>query len=223
MWRPRTEAEIRVGIENGATIEKSSFDAKQELPAPGKNKDLAKDICAMTVDGGTLLYGLGGDNPTRPDQPMPFETGGARERIDSVVHSGIDEPPTADAYEIDSEDQPGRGYVCVVVPPSPRAPHMLTVDGDRRYWGRGDTGNRLLSENEVARLYARRTEMDAQTSTALDEATTQYPFAFAASSCGVSVTRIRPVAPGRELLRLAAGDRAIDEMLIHEMTDAARA
>jgi hypothetical protein len=28
MWRPRTEEELQVGIDNGATVESASFDAK---------------------------------------------------------------------------------------------------------------------------------------------------------------------------------------------------
>jgi len=39
---------------------------------------------------------------------------------------------------------------------------QVTIGKDRRYYGRGDTGNRRLSESEVARLYERRqrTEVD---------------------------------------------------------------
>jgi hypothetical protein len=52
MWRPRTEAEIQVGIETGTTVESSRFDAKVALPASGKNKDLAKEAtgtCSATA------------------------------------------------------------------------------------------------------------------------------------------------------------------------------
>jgi hypothetical protein len=223
MWRPRTEAEIQVGIDNGAAVESSSFDAKVALPASGKNKDLAKDICAMTVDGGTLLYGVGGDDPTRPDRREPFDTRGARERIDAVAQTGIAEPPVIDVYEIDSEEQRGKGYVCAVVPPSPRAPHMLTIDGDNRYWGRGLAGNRILTEREVARLYERRSEWEADRSAALAEAVAEYPFEFEASSNGVVLTTVRPVAPGRDLLRIAAGGNPINQLLQNEMAGVARA
>jgi hypothetical protein len=41
------------------------------------------------------------------------------------------------------------------------APHQVAVKGDRRFYGRSDTGNRVLSEGEVARLYRRRDEWDA--------------------------------------------------------------
>jgi hypothetical protein len=222
MWRPRTEAEIQVGIENGAAVESASFDAKRELPPSGKNKDLAKDICAMTVDGGTLLYGVGGDDPTRPDTRGPFATQGARERVDSVAQTGISEPPVIDVYEIDSDEQPGSGYLCIVVPPSPRAPHMLTIDGDNRYWGRGLAGNRILTEREVARLYDRRGEWEADRGAALEATIAEYPFEFDPGTCGVALTTVIPVAPGRELLRIAAGDSPIAELLTREMTDYAR-
>lgn len=80
-------------INAGDLRETASFDAKMGLPPPGRNKDLAKDICAMTVDGGVLLYGLGGEDPTRPDTLTPFNLAGAAERIDQVVQTGIRESP----------------------------------------------------------------------------------------------------------------------------------
>ena len=156
MWRPQTEAEIQAGIDNGIVHETSTFDAKLRLPARGRNTDLAKDICAMTVDGGVLLYGLGGDDPIRPDRREPFDLTGAAERIDQVAQAGIAEPRVIEIHDIASDEQPGTGYLSVVIPGAPRAPHMLTINGDNRYWGRDATGNRILSEGEVARLYARR-------------------------------------------------------------------
>jgi hypothetical protein len=218
VWRPRTESEIQVGVENGAAVESATFDAKSELPAAGKNKDLAKDICAMTVDGGTLLYGLGGEDRTRPDTRMPFAMQGARERIDSVAESAIAEPPQIDIYEIDSDEHPGTGYLCVTVPPSPRAPHMLTLDD--RYWGRSPSGNRILTEGEVARLYERRERWEVDRAKLLSDVLAGYPFTFSASGCGVVLVLARPVASGRELLRQASGSD-IPDFLMHEVSFAA--
>ncbi len=218
MWRPVTESDIQTGIENGASVEGPAFDAKRELPATGKNKDLAKDICAMTVDGGTLIYGIGGDDATRPDQLTPFVTQGARERIDSVTQSAIAEQPTIETYEIESQKEPEKGYVCVVVPPSPRAPHMLTIDKDNRYWARGDTGNRVLTEGEVARLYRRRELWEVDRVKLLDEAVRAYPFSFEPESAGVVVVICRPVAPGRELLRVAAGGEEMLHFLMNNVS-----
>jgi len=44
----------------------------------------------------------------------------------------------------------------VIVPQSARAPHMVIVKGDNRYYGRDARGNRVLNEGDVARLYERR-------------------------------------------------------------------
>src|SRR4051794_18956734 len=73
MWVPSSEDDIKAAIANGILTETATFDAKEALPSRGKNKDLAKDICAMTVDGGLLLYGVGGKDPTRPDTLRPFD------------------------------------------------------------------------------------------------------------------------------------------------------
>src|SRR5688572_265491 len=56
VWLPTSEDEIKAAIENRVVRESSTFDAKAAPPAKGKNKDLARDICAITVDGGVLLY-----------------------------------------------------------------------------------------------------------------------------------------------------------------------
>jgi hypothetical protein len=45
---------------------------------------------------------------------------------------------------------------------------------------------------------------------------------FEASSNGVVLVAVRPVAPARELLRVAAGEDAIIRLLRDDMTDAAR-
>lgn len=81
---------------------------------------------------------------------MPFDLAGAAERIDQVSQTAISEPPAIEIRDIASEASPGLGYLVVVIPPSPRSPHMVTLDGDNRYWGRGATGNRLLSEGDIA-------------------------------------------------------------------------
>jgi hypothetical protein len=222
MWIPTTEAEIRSAIDNGILVETAWFDAKQELPARGRNKDLAKDICAMTIEGGVLLYGIGGDDPTRPDQLMPFDRTGASERIDQVAQTGIREPPTIEIHDIDSLEQPGLGYLCVAVPASPRSPHMLTIDSDNRYWGRGAASNRILPEGEISRLYERRERWDVDRDQLLNAAVLTMPFGFDLAEHGVILVMVRPVVPLRELLRVAAGSQPIDDFIQQHLTAAAR-
>jgi hypothetical protein len=203
MWVPSTEAEIEAAISANELRETATFDAKACLPPPGRNKDLAKDICAMTVDGGVLLYGVGGDDPTRPDTLIPFHLAGAAERIDQVAQTGIAEAPSIEIRDIDSERTKSAGYLAVVVPPSPRAPHMLILDGDNRYWGRGATGNRRLSEGEVARLYDRRERWEIDRGEMLQDALDAIP--FAAGDLAAICLFAHPVAGVRDVLGAAAG------------------
>ncbi len=51
----RAETDLKTALAEGVFVEGHSFDAKASLPPSGKNKDLAKDICAMTIDGRALL------------------------------------------------------------------------------------------------------------------------------------------------------------------------
>src|SRR5215216_2436679 len=98
MWMPASEEEILVAIEAGNLIENATFDAKAALPDKGKSKDLAKDIAAMAVNGGTLLYGVGEDEHDRPTILKPFKIAGARERVDQIVRASISEPPIIEVY-----------------------------------------------------------------------------------------------------------------------------
>ncbi len=175
----------------------------------------------MTVDGGALLYGLGGEDPTRPDALMPFELAGAAERIDLVAQTSIRESPAIEIRDIASEQTPGKGYLLVVVPPSPRAPHMLTIDGDNRYWGRGETGNRKLDEAEVSRLYLRRERQEIDRARILNAAASEMPFAFDENH-GPMLVWVRPVFTDSQLLARASGDAPISAFLQNEFREHAR-
>jgi len=206
MWVPTSEAQIEQAISDGLLREGPSFDAKAELPRAGRNKDLAKDICAMTIEGGVLLYGVGGDDSTRPDRLAPIGLAGAAERVDLVAQTAIAEPPYIEISDFRSERAPDRGYLVVVIPPSPRAPHMVTLDGDNRYWARGATGNRALSEAEVARLYALRERWDTDANLVLDEALETFPFPAGDDGAVCVAARLLGGAPD-PLARVAGGDR----------------
>ncbi len=133
MWLPASESEILVAIEAGDVVETATFDAKRELPGKGKSKDLAIDVAAMANDGGTLLYGVGEDENLKPTIPKPFRLAGSRERVDQIVRTSISEPPDVQVREIPTNDDPSNGYLVVAIPPSPRAPHMVTVGKEYRY------------------------------------------------------------------------------------------
>jgi len=198
-------------VERGDLEETHSFDAKRELPPEGSqrgNRDLAVDVAAMTVDGGTLLYGVDEDAEGRPTVPTPISLLGQRERIDQIVQTLVSEPPTVEIDPVPTAADPSRGYLVVVVPPSPRAPHQ--VGG--RYYGRGATGNRVLDEGEVARLYHRREKWEVDVGRLLEEE-------IAASGCSATRRLVylhaiaRPVARQGEMLERASGDERTDMML----------
>jgi hypothetical protein len=140
MWRPTDEQSIVRSAEGGDLQESHSFDAKAELPPPGrrKNRDLATDVAAMTVDGGTLVYGVGEDNEGRPTVAGPIPLVGQRERVDQIVQTLISEPPRIEIEAIESADDPSRGYIVVSIPPSPRAPHQVDATRPREGCGRPD-------------------------------------------------------------------------------------
>jgi len=103
VWIPESEREILDAVEAGDPAESATFDAKASLPSPGRSKDLAVDVAAMTVDGGTLLYGVAKDNNGRPRVPSLIELAGAAERVSQIVQSCISEPPAIEVREISSE------------------------------------------------------------------------------------------------------------------------
>lgn len=153
-WIPKTEGELQQALEQGLLGESHHFDLKK-MPAQGKsaNKGIAIDLASFAVDGGAIVFGV--DEASA--QLTPFELAGFRERVDQIARSLVDEPLTVRVEELPSGADPKNGYAVVVVPESPSAPHM--VDG--RYRGRGDTTNVMLSDAEVVRLHARRSQRRA--------------------------------------------------------------
>lgn len=175
MWIPRSEQEVLAAIESGNLSETSSFDVKSALPKKGRSKDLAVDVAAMANDGGTLLYGVDEDDHGKPAVRTPIQLNGARERVDQIVQTCISEPPDVEIHAIPAEEAEGKGYLVVAVPSSPRAPHMVTVGKDNRYYGRSATGNMPLTEGEVARLYERRSKWEVDRAALLEEAIARAP------------------------------------------------
>lgn len=167
MWIPKTEDEIESVVASGSLCESRTFDAKESIAK--NNKEIAKDIAAMTVDGGVLLYGVKEDANKRLTSLTPITLKGEPERIDAIVRSSISEPPEVHISTIPTANDPSIGYLVVIIPPSPRAPHMVIVGDDFRYYGRGETGNIRLSEGDVARLYARRRQSERDRNEMLEQ------------------------------------------------------
>lgn len=205
MWIPASAAEVEQAAARGDLQETPTFDAKRELPAPGKNVHLAVDIAAMSTAGGVLLYGLGEDEHGRLTQLAPFDLTGQRERVDTIRQTAISEPPDVDIRTLPCDDAPERGYLVVVVPTSPRAPHMVTSGGKNRFYGRGETGNRLLTEADIAALYAQRQRWDRDAGALLDVAMKDAPIETKRQHAFLHLV-LQPLTAPVDLLERASGE-----------------
>lgn len=176
MWIPKTEEEITDAVANRTLEETVTFEGKREIS--NKSIDIATDLSAFAnTSGGVLIYGLAEDGHGQLTIPNPIKLKGERERIDQIVRTCVDEVPFVKLTAIETQQDPSIGYLIVVVPPSERAPHMVIVKGESRYYGRAETGNYVLNQSEVARLYERRRVTEASILPLLDEAIKQAPVA----------------------------------------------
>ncbi|MGY3520159.1 AlbA family DNA-binding domain-containing protein [Micromonospora sp. PTRAS2] len=118
--------------------------------ADSGKRELAKDIAALGIDGGTLVIGVEEDRDTgRATRLFPVDLAGQVERIQSVCSARIDPPLAITVTDLVNPNDPRTGLIVVNVPSSPFAPHQ--VDG--RYLGRADRVVRVLSDPEVFRLH----------------------------------------------------------------------
>src|SRR5437660_760912 len=138
MWMPRTWADVEAAIdvlEEGPQLDfKSAFDA-----------DTAKDVAAMSVDGGVIVYGIDERKTTTAQAVTPVPLRGARERIQQIADSAVHPPAEVEISLIRENDSDEAGVVLVVVPASPLAPHMA----NDRFPARAGTTTRYLTEPEV--------------------------------------------------------------------------
>lgn len=156
MWIPDNEAELNSVLSPCSLSESASFDAKQQIAT--NTLDVAKDLAAMANEGGVIAYGIGEDTAGNPCIASPFGLKGCAERITAIARTAIAPPLTIIIKEIPLQSDPSLGYLFVQIPPSEQAPHMVTVQGHNRYYGRTATGNDKLTEPEVAHLHERRSQ-----------------------------------------------------------------
>jgi hypothetical protein len=150
MWVPREWSQIVAML---GTEETASLDFKREL---GSNTEVAKDVAAMTLNGGIIVVGLDQDPKSGlataiVKQPLA----GIEERIQQVVASRISPAPDIEVILVRENPADVDGVLVLLVPGSSAGPHMA---GDR-YPRRLGTTTKYLSEPEVARLYGRRREL----------------------------------------------------------------
>jgi Putative DNA-binding domain len=115
-------------------------------------REMAKDIAALALDGGSLVIGVDEDDTGRAVALVPVKLAGFAERLDQAALHRCDPPVTVRIEPMVNPLHNATGLLVVEIPPSPLAPHM--VDG--RYYGRGERSIRVLSDAEVLRLHQTR-------------------------------------------------------------------
>jgi len=201
-WEPRTEADLEAANTQGLLKETHIFDVKKQPPPSQKNQDIAVDFASFAVDGGRILYGADQPKSNGPTTLVPFDTNGLTERLDQIARGGhIDPPLRIRCQDVPSTAQAGLGYMLVVIPRSPDAPHQ--VDG--KYRGRSDRTNTILSDVEVRRIMAERRERDRDIAAFLEEEVARDPTGQELRTQGHLFVVAQPIRAHGHLLRRAIG------------------
>lgn len=153
MWVPRTWSEVHAVL---GQPESQVLDFKRDLPGKGKGEEAAKDVAALTLNGGVLLYGVDEDPKTAEATSIPkVALSGAPEKLQAMVGSNAAPVPYIETIVVKENVGDTDGVLVVAVPPSTQAPHMVA----RRYPVRRNATTEYLDEREVARLYSRRSSL----------------------------------------------------------------
>ena len=144
-----------------------TLDYKRELTdSPRSRGELCRDVSALAnSQGGAIVYGVDEEGPDRTPVLPPHGTPRrlanqpVEEWAAQVVRDGVQ--PRVD-LELGAFGLPGDPARCVLVArtaPSPLAPHMVTLKGDNRYYGRfyrrSNYENRIAEEYEVREMMER--------------------------------------------------------------------
>jgi hypothetical protein len=160
--KPRLRAsswnDIEIAAISGVLDETQWVELKRDVPASSKpaNLELAKDLASLSVDGGLLIVGIA-DAKGALGTVTGTDLTDLATRIDQVAGNRIRPPLSVTLDSFPDPSDASKGVLVVTVPASESAPHM--VEG--RYWGRGATGKRVLSDDEVRRLLADRQRRSA--------------------------------------------------------------
>lgn len=220
MWIPESAEELQRAItEKALPHESASYEYKRELPLQGRNRDIAIDVAAMSVGGGIIIYGVDEDKKAVTFSATPITLAGTKDRISDVVTSQLREPPYFRVNLLSLPSDAKRGFVVIDIPASPRAPHMVEVKGEHRYYGRVPGGNSILSESQVGALYERRERTEREARAALDTAIALAPLAPTADRGDLHVV-VHPLVPNEGMRERLLPDH--DQVLLHRAVQRTR-
>lgn len=153
-FAPTTWEEIEIAVDAGILDEGRWVELKKEIPAKskGSNKELAKDLASLSVDGGTLIVGIEESSAGVAGTIVGADLSSLQIRMNQVTQSTIRPPLHISTHTLPHPDNTDLGVMVVSVPASASAPHM--VDGS--YWGRTEHGKTTLSDDQVRQLMENR-------------------------------------------------------------------
>ena len=154
VFKPHREQDLINAIEQGL-YESSALEARQS-PALSA-RVIAQDIAAMANAGGVIVYGMIEDVLSfQVTRLSPFPICDHQETILTIAHHALDPAVEIDVYTIPSDQDSEVGYLVIVVPASPLAPHYVIAEEEYRFYGRSGTQTMPLSQTQIAVLYERR-------------------------------------------------------------------
>jgi hypothetical protein len=150
-------ADLVAAVQSGTLAETQWVELKAAIPAStsAANLEVARDLASLSVDGGLLVVGVK-DPGTKAEHIVGTTDGmeGLKSRLGQIAGSTRIQPPLHVSFvpPIVIPADSTRAVLLVTVPASASAPHMV----DEKYWGRGATGKRPLSDVEIDRLMTER-------------------------------------------------------------------
>jgi hypothetical protein len=152
--RPALELLVDSGVG-----EDFDLDFKRAIYATGDpgNRELAKDIAAMTERGGIIILGLA-ERVTQSDAKLIDVdlSDAVASRMRQAVAARVEPMPEFDLVRVPATAETGQWLI--VVPASPHQPHAVSTPGETwlHYFTRHGSTTRELSESEIADRYRRR-------------------------------------------------------------------
>src|SRR5215468_3650280 len=162
-------------------------------------RELAGDVAALANSaGGMLVLGIEEDEHAHAvAAPVVTVSDGEIRRIHQVIAEKVAPIPVVDVRPVPDPAVPGRGFLVIAVPHSPRAPHAVVVNEGLRFPVRHGTTTRYMPESEVATAYRERFARARSQSerAAAIEAKAHWRLANAEDHCWVMVSLV-PDMPG---------------------------